>query len=175
MDSKFAIRDAVIEDAPAIARVNYLTWSNAYRGIVPDSELDALNIDSLTELWSKNLNSVHSRGGCLVVVARGDLIAYSRFYPSEDSDDDPRRVVTIGSMYVNPESQRKGIGRQLMEEVLVAAKKHDYTEATLHVLTGNERARKFYEFLGWVADLDVIIGKSGDQTVPKMRYRMSPL
>lgn len=175
MDFEIKIRDAVIEDAPAIARVNYVTWLHAYRGLVPDSELDSLNLQSLTEQWRQILNSAHSRGGCLVAIEGDDPIAYSRFYPSEDSDNDPHRVVTIGSIYVNPESQRRGIGRQLMEEVLVAAKKHGYTEATLHVLLGNEGARKFYEFLGWVADLDVIIGKSGDQTVPKMRYRMSPL
>jgi len=175
MNSEFAIRDAAIEDAPAIARVNYLTWLHAYRGIVPDSELDSLNMQSLTEQWRQNLNAAHSRDGCLVAIVRDDLIAYSRFYPSEDSDDDPHRVVTIGSMYVDPKSQGKGIGRKLMGEILAAAKTHGYTEATLHVLAGNERARKFYEYLGWEADLNVVIGRSGDQTVPKMRYRKSPL
>lgn len=175
MDSELTIRDAVSDDAPAIARVNYLTWLHAYRGLVPDSELDSLNMQSLTDRWRENLNSAHSRGGCLVAVVRDDLVAYSRFYPSEDSDDDQRLVATIGSMYVDPESQGKGIGRKLMGEVLAAAKVHGYAEATLHVLAGNERARKFYEYLGWNADLDVLIGKSGDQTVPKMRYRMSPL
>lgn len=64
---------------------------------------------------------------------------------------------------------------RLMDEVLAAARKHGYTEATLHVLAGNNRARKFYELLGWNVDLDVVIGTSGDQTVPKMRYRKNPL
>lgn len=103
MESEFAIRDAVIEDAPAIARVNYLTWLHAYRGLIPDSELDSLDLEFLTEQWNQNLSLAKPRSSTLVVMNGESLIAYSRFYPSADPDDAQDQVATIGSMYVNPD------------------------------------------------------------------------
>lgn len=175
MDSEFTIRNAAIEDALAIARVNYLTWLDAYRGIVPDSELDSLNLELLTDQWTQNISVADSRSGTFVVMKGATLIAYSRFYPSVDPDDDQARVATIGSMYVRPEFQRRGVGRKLMRAVLEAAKERDYTETTLHVLAANQRAQEFYENLGWEKDLDADIAGSVDETVPKVRYRKNPL
>ena len=107
-----------------------------------------------------------------MVVVNGDfVIAYSRFYPSVDPDDDQGRVATIGSMYLDPEFWRKGIGRRLMETVLETAKSHDFTETTLHVLASNKRARAFYENLGWELDIDAELDNSMRETVPKVRYR----
>lgn len=175
MDSEFLIRDAAIEDAPAIARVNYLTWLHSYRGIVPDSELDSLNLESLTDQWKHNLSIADSRSGTFIVMESTTVIGYSRFYPSVDPDDDQARVATIGSMYVDPDYQRRGVGRELMRAVLDAAKKCNYTEMTLHVLATNQRAREFYEILGWKEDLDADIAESVDEVVPKMRYRKNSL
>ncbi|OIQ75466.1 putative acetyltransferase [mine drainage metagenome] len=175
MESEIAIREAVIEDAPAIARVNFLTWRHAYRGLIPDSELDSLNLEGLTDRWQQNLNPVNPRSGTLVVETGDSLIAYSRFYPSLDPGDDQDSVATIGSMYVIPEFHRKGIGRKLMGRVLAAANEHGFTEANLHVLAANDLARKFYEDLGWEVDLDVKIKGSGEETVPKVRYRKNQL
>lgn len=98
MESEIAIREAVIEDAPAIARVNFLTCRHAYRGLIPDSELDSLNLEGLTDRWQQNLNPVNPRSGTLVMETGDSLIAYSRFYPSLDPGDDQDRVTTIGSM-----------------------------------------------------------------------------
>lgn len=171
MDSDFELREAVIEDASAIARVNYSTWQHTYHGLIPDSDLDSLNIELLTDNWKQNLSLHNPRINTYVVLDSDLLVAYSRFYPSIDPDDDPDRVATIGSMYVDPEFQRKGIGRTLMETVLEAAKNHGFTEATLHVLAANERARKFYEDLGWEEDLVADMEGSLEETVPKVRYR----
>ncbi len=171
MDSEIAIRDAAIEDAPAIARVNYLTWLHTYRGLIPDLEFDSLNVEALTDKWKQNLSMTNPRIGTFVATSSGSIVAYSRFYPSVDPDDDRNRVATIGSMYVDPEFQREGIGHKLMSAVLDAAKNHGFTEATLHVLAANTRAREFYEGLGWERDSDADIEGSNVETVPKVRYR----
>lgn len=170
-----SIRDAAIDDAQAIARVNYTTWLHTYRGILPDSEIDSLNLELLTDQWIQNLSVANSRSGTLVITEGMTLIAYSRFYPSVDSDDDQAKVATIGSMYVDPDFQRRGVGRKLMRAVLRAAKEHGYAEATLHVLTANKRAQEFYENLGWEKDLDTDIAGLTDETVPKARYRKNLL
>ena len=171
MDSDFELREAAFEDAQALSRVNYSTWQHTYHGLIPDSELDSLNLELLTDSWKQNLSLRNPRTNTFVVSDNDLLIAYSRFYPSADPDDDPGRVATIGSMYVDPEFQRKGVGRTLMRVVLEAAKNHDFTEITLHVLAANERARRFYENLGWEEDLVADIEGSPEESVLKVRYR----
>ena len=175
MGSEFVIREAEFDDAPAIAKVNYLTWLHAYRGILPDAELDALNLESVTDKWVQILSLAIPKSGTFVATNDESLIAYSRFYPSLDSDDDPNMVVTIGSIYVHPDFQHQGVGREIMRKILESSKSHGFTEATLHVLAANERARKFYEFLDWERESDAVIERSDEETLPKVRYRRRPL
>lgn len=130
MGNEFAIREAVFDDAPAIAQVS-----------------------------------------TIVATKDESIIAYSRIYPSVDSDDDPDKVVTIGSVYVHPDFQHYGVGRKLMEEILKVAKDQAFTGATLHVLAANERARNFYESLGWEQDMDPVIKGADQKSTPKVRYR----
>lgn len=175
MGTEFTIREAEIDDAPAIAKVSYLTWLHAYRGILPDTELDTLNLESVTNKWVQILSLAIPRASTFVSINNESIIAYSRFYPSVDSDDDPDNVATIGSIYVHPDFQHQGVGRELMEEILEVIKDQGFTEATLHVLAPNERARKFYEFLNWELDLDAVIERTVEETVPKVRYRKTSL
>jgi hypothetical protein len=53
MDHIFTVRVAGVEDAPAIANINLSSWLHAYRGIVPDTELDSMDVDSLTDQWKQ--------------------------------------------------------------------------------------------------------------------------
>jgi len=170
---ELVFRAATVEDAQAIARVNHLTWLDAYRGLIPDSDLDSLDLNSLTDKWTQNLVATNSREATYVVLVGDSIVAYSRFYPSVDSDDNPVSIATIGSMYVLPDFQCKGIGRRMMEIVLVAIEDCAYVEATLHVLTENLKARKFYESLGWQEDAAPIIAGAEDETVSKTRYRIA--
>jgi hypothetical protein len=41
----FIIRDAVLEDADAIARVSAESWRCGYRGILPDEVLAAIDVE----------------------------------------------------------------------------------------------------------------------------------
>lgn len=173
VNPEFTIRAAGIEDAPGIARVNYSTWLHAFRGLIPDLELDSLNLGSLIDQWMRELSATNSRGATLIALDDDSVIAYSRFYPSVDDDEDRSLVATIGSMYVSPKFQRRGVGRKLEEAVLLAAKERDFTEATLHVLAANQRAREFYENLGWEEDLQADIVELNEDKGSKVRYRKS--
>ena len=169
--SELLIRKATPEDASSIARVNYFSWMDAFRGLLPDSELDSLDIEILTNLWKHNLNADDSRSCTLVVLYKSVAVAYSRFYPSVDSDDDSALVATIGSSYVLPELQGRGIGNKLVSAVLLALKDHGFLEVTLHVLATNQRARNFYEHLSWAEDLELFLEQSEGESARKIRYR----
>lgn len=60
---------------------------------------------------------------------------------------DEAHVTTIA---VQPEARGKGIGRALMERILVDAAKLGMSCATLEVRISNEKALKLYESLGFV-------------------------
>lgn len=111
------------------------------------------------------------RSSTWVVTEFNSVLAYSRFYPNVDSDDDPEKVATIGSIYVSPDLWGKGIGGRLISEVLDAIKDYEFIEATLHVLEGNQRARSFYELSGWVLDSQNSINNIPEGSARKLRYR----
>jgi hypothetical protein len=93
------IRKATIKDVQQLAKVNLNSWTEAYRHLLPGSELDALTPETLTETWHQHLINSLPRSDTWVVTEFNSVLAYSRFYPSVDSDDDPEKVATIGSIY----------------------------------------------------------------------------
>lgn len=166
-----SIRQAVVDDIPQLVIVNLKSWNAAYRDLLPASELAEMTHEAVTATWLKNLTKPVPRSDTLIVSQSDTLLAYSRFYPSVDVDDDPTRVATIGSMYVLPELWRRRIGTQLMSAVLSAIHDCGFSEATLHVLANNRRARAFYERDGWALDTQPLLAEIMEGSAPKFRYR----
>jgi len=65
--------------------------------------------------------------------------------------DRPDRLV-VGDLYVTESSRGRGLGRTLMETAADRARDHDCPELRLDVDVDNERARAFYETLGFEPD-----------------------
>ena len=172
---EFEIREAQLGDVPAIALVSYETWPDTYRGMISEEKINSRTIETITEPWRQILSLPLPRGCTLVAFRNEAIVAYSRFYPSRDIDDDQDEVATIGSIYVLPAFQQQGVGRALMHGIVATAKNQGFIEVTLHVLAANERARKFYEYLGWEQDLNPIIENTDEDPTPKVRYRMKQL
>lgn len=55
----------------------------------------------------------------------------------------------VTALAVRPDARRRGIARALMQEAESTALSWGYDEAYLEVTEGNERARKFYERIGY--------------------------
>jgi ribosomal protein S18 acetylase RimI-like enzyme len=55
----------------------------------------------------------------------------------------------VSKIYVEPFFWRLGIARSLYESCLVDLRSRGFERASLHVLAGNRRARRWYERLGW--------------------------
>jgi RimJ/RimL family protein N-acetyltransferase len=64
-----------------------------------------------------------------------------------------------------------GAGRALLGEAQAELARLGFGETVLWVLTGNARARRFYEIAGWVADGSERTGEVFGITVPEVRYR----
>lgn len=64
------------------------------------------------------------------------------------------RIVPIVSVFVSPPYRRSGVGKAVMEGIEVWAARKKATATSLWVVEGNDRARRFYESMGYRATLD---------------------
>jgi ribosomal protein S18 acetylase RimI-like enzyme len=71
---------------------------------------------------------------------------------ARDAEVDARRTGEIWGLYISPDRWRKGIGRQVVAEAERMLKAGGYESVVLWVVEANERARQFYEAMGFAAD-----------------------
>jgi len=139
------IRRASVDEAPALAELQRRTALFAYASIFPP-EAPQPDLDRMTLDWRRRLSGMHSpnargyaAGVCGLPV--GVIIACS--------DPDDPELGHITRLYVDPQEWGQGIGRALYDEALSYLRDIGYAHASLWVLEQNERARTWYERLGW--------------------------
>ncbi len=141
-------RDARYDDAAAIASAQVEAWRAAYEGLMPPAFLAALDATRVRERWEQGLRTAVS---VLVVEADGEVVGFCRYGPSRDADAS-QSIGEIVAINLHPTSWRQGLGRALLLEATSRLRAAGFTEATLWVVHGNERARRFYEAQGWRPD-----------------------
>ena len=143
------VRTATAADAEQIARIHVETWRAAYHGQIPDRVLDALNVEDRAAFWNKRLAEPEGS----VFVAEGDgVIGFCDLVRSRDEDANPQAVGEIVAIYVLSQHWRKGAGRALCDCALAEARRRGFEEVTLWVLASNDRAKRFYEAMGFRLD-----------------------
>jgi GNAT superfamily N-acetyltransferase len=79
-------------------------------------------------------------GGVFVLEQDGAIVGFSAILPREDGDTE------LDALFVEPQIQRQGIGRKLIEHCAAVARSAG--SRALHVI-GNEHARAFYLSCGF--------------------------
>ncbi len=149
------IRDAVLEDAPALGRVMVESWLTAHHGQMPDSawekRLDEWTPDVSARSWARFLSKPtggdHAR--CVLLVAEdesGDLVAL--VLGTELEDDQSGATAQINSLYVLTERQGHGIGQRLLQQAARELTALAFSRLHIGVLSANLPARAFYEAMG---------------------------
>lgn len=142
----FVIRHAIIDDAAGIARVRAESWRAAYRGIVPDSYLDSIDVDEWAERQRRNMEEQPDNLVSLVAETQGLIAGWAASGPNRDpSLDYAGELYTI---YLLPEYQRRGIGSALIASSARWLVSQGMDSMILWVLEENHPARSFYEALG---------------------------
>jgi len=140
------IRPAAPRDAPAIAQVHVETWRAAYAGLVPDRYLVALTERGQTLNWQRHIAGRGRGGAVLVAEARGpggaEVVGFGSCGGLRGSDL-PYRA-EIYTLYVAPDWQGRGLGRDLLGGLFNSLLRAGLPSAYLWVLSGNP-ARFFYE------------------------------
>jgi GNAT superfamily N-acetyltransferase len=150
------------------------TWDGAYRGLLPDDYLDAMDVARWTGGWQRILTGERPpQAATLVAVADdGGVVGFVDVVLSRD-DDAAADTGEVTSVYVLPSAWGTGAGRVLLAAAVDNLRAAGFRNATLWLLRDNERARRFYERAGWSPDGaekdDVVAGA----TVTEVRYRRS--
>jgi L-amino acid N-acyltransferase YncA len=145
------VRPAQIGDALAIATVHLRLWQAAYRGLVPQDFLDGLDPAGRCLPWERVLSRHVERETTLVAEEEGEVVGFAHVCPSGD-DQALSTVGELTSIYLLAAAWGRGFGRDLMGSAVSAMREADFAEATLWVLAGSHRARRFYEAAGWSTD-----------------------
>lgn len=162
------IRDARSTDARDIAEIHVRAWQHAYRGLVADALLDGLCVADRAEVWQQQLSDEIHR--TLVAVEDGKLIGWLTFGACRD-EDAAADTGEVYAVYLDPAYWRRGVGRALWCRASGELAEQGYGRLTVWVLEANGRARRFYEALGGVPDVDGtrVIERAG-KPLTEVRY-----
>lgn len=163
------IRPAVLNDAEAIAKMHVLSWQKAYLDILTSDYLAQLSTEERSAMWAKSISQKNLQ---ISVAEIDEMVAgFIAIGPSRDDDCTPSDK-ELWAIYVAPQYWSMGVGRNLWlhaEETL-------QTIATgniyLWVFSQNERARGFYESVGFKAETNRLDNfHLGGKKVEEIRYR----
>lgn len=154
---------AAQEDWGAVSRIYEESWKFAYRGIVPDSYLDAIPAGR----W---VTAGAQPGRQHLVLADGPRLLGTCSVSPSRSELFPGYGELV-SLYLLPCAMGKGFGRRLLAAGLALLARQGYREAFLWVLEENRRARAFYERAGLVQAGQRTSTRLGGATLWETAYR----
>ena len=144
------LRSAASDDAATMAAAHIDAWRTAYRDLVPDSFLSALDHGRRTEGFRDFLDS--GSGETYIVERDGQALGHLTIGPCRDDDLDEWSVGEIWGIYVAPAHWRQGIGTQVCRRAEEMLRLRGFGRIVLWVFEGNDRAKRFYEAMGYTAD-----------------------
>lgn len=156
---RFVVRRAMPCDADALGAIHVRSWQQGYSGVIPADHLAAMSVEQRQQRWQRILDSPAefserpdvAPADNLVAETAGVVVGFTTVGASRD-DGAGAGTGEVYSIYVDPAVWGAGAGRLLMAAGLQRLRERGCTEATLWVLEGNARARRFYERFGFVAD-----------------------
>jgi GNAT superfamily N-acetyltransferase len=172
MLSGMTIRPAVVEDAPAIARVHVESWRTTYKGIFPEGLLDQLSVLDRTRFWNETLTEPPIRSVTLVACDdAGTVVGFAC--------GGVERTGQLGcdgelqAMYLLAGAQRQGLGTLLVRQFVRELRSTGFNSMAVWVLACNP-SRRFYEALGGRLIVQQEIERGGESHV-EVAYGWSDL
>jgi ribosomal protein S18 acetylase RimI-like enzyme len=146
MENEFIISDAIPDDVPEMLSVRRITWlatyPNRHYGISANDlkdNLDKINADSLIR-WQKRI-AEDTSSHTWFAKFQSRIIGFVSASKDKDCNH-------IRALYILPDYQGKGIGKQLMQTALGWLGNN--LKISLDVVTYNEKAINFYRKFGFV-------------------------
>ena len=138
------LRNAVQGDIPALARIYTAALQETYRDILPESYLASLTVVEGEDTWRRILAQPGRE--VLVEECGGAGCGFASCKP----DDAHAGWLMLASLYVDGQSQGRGIGKRLIHAVWDRARAMGFENVSVSVVRDNPRARGMYERMGAV-------------------------
>ncbi|MDF2507987.1 MAG: beta-lactamase [Microbacterium sp.] len=142
------VRPATPDDLSGVLEVFLACWRESYRGILPETAVDAMTDERAEGLWRRVL--ADPVGVVLVAEQDGGIVGITRH--AATSDDRGRIEGAVHSLYVSPRAHGGGIGGALLAQATSELRDAGAGAATLWVFAANQPSIAFYEAKGWRAD-----------------------
>jgi len=140
---------ATSDDCRGIAEVHVESWQHAYKDILPEHYLASLSVVEREAMWRRMIERQPSH--LLLARAGGQVAGFVAFGASRD-EGASAHCAEIWAIYVRPAFWSVGAGRQLWFSALQQVLAEGYKTVSLWVIAGNQRAVRFYERAGFVAE-----------------------
>lgn len=162
------IRQAVLADAPGIAKVHVDSWRTTYAGIVSDEYLASLSYGARQKVW-ENVLGADKPYNCIIVgvTLDGAIVGFAHAGPEREGETG--YDAELYAIYLLQEHQGGGVGRLLTIAVARGVLDAGMTSMMLWVLEDNYNARRFYEGLGGAA-VDRKCVQIGDVVLVEVAY-----
>lgn len=167
------VRDMTLPDCARVAEIRVGGWRSAYRGLMPQSHLDGLDVSADAELHRARFTQADSSVVNLVAERAGELVGWACHGPYRDGEVRTRDA-ELYAIYVDPEQYGGGVGHALLQESLRRCLAAGHDRVLLWVLKENARARRFYERAGFQPDGTEEPFAIDDVVVPEVRYMKRP-
>jgi ribosomal protein S18 acetylase RimI-like enzyme len=132
------VRDAGVDDVPAIQRVARTTWDHTYRESIPAS----VRAEFVSQAYSNYALRRRMESNFFLVAAEGwEILGFADFGSLSETEAE------LEAIYVLPEMQGRGIGARLLEAGI--GRFPPRTRFVLRVERDNTRAQLFYEAHGF--------------------------
>lgn len=157
-----SIRPAVPADMVAVAELWHVGWHDGHAGLVPDGLTAARTLPAFHERTPARVADT-----TVAVSESGDLLGFVMVVGDE-----------VEQLFVGRDARGSGLAVELLEEAERKVAAGGHTTAWLAVVTGNARARRFYERCGWAdaGDLPYEVTAGDQQFVsPCRRYEKAVL
>lgn len=146
------VRAASSDDAAAIGHVHVETWRDTYAGLLPDAYLVEMSITRQAAFWAQGLTAEPSARPDVVLVLEDDNGHVVGFISGGKSRS--RKALhgqrfdgEMYTLYVLPDHQGMGLGRELLQAGFEGLAARSFSSAVIWVLASNP-SRFFYEAMG---------------------------
>lgn len=159
------IRNIEYDDIPSVVDIQMNGWKVAYKGIIDDDILDAMDRDIKIE----KLKERYQDEPLIVAVLDNEVVGFSRYVFDNCYSPDYSIDCEIVALYVKPDLKYQGIGTKMFNYIVNEYKKLNKKKMIIWCLRDNYPSRKFYEKMG-----GKIIGEKefikGDRAYPEVGF-----
>ena len=161
MTEDVVVREAGPEDADGFVRAHESAWNATIAPIVGKSLEDLAPFAVRVELYRSSLEKVSDAARVWLAECAGEIVG------TAVALRESQVRVELRDLYVVPSAWGTGVATALMRAA-ISSVAGGAPEAVLWVGSDNDRARRFYEREGWVADGESRLSSLGH---PELRYR----